>query len=98
MPELRKESGILRLLYFSLIAEKKNLLFVLELLNNTELSNIYLDIIGPVKDVQYWESCCKKIGRLQNPERVTYHGAIDPEKRIEVISKYHALILPTHGE
>jgi glycosyltransferase involved in cell wall biosynthesis len=95
---LVKASGELRLVYFSLIAEKKNLGFVLELLENPQLSAIQLDIYGPIKDQAYWELCLLKINDLSSPNRVTYHGRVNPEKSISEITKSHALILATHGE
>lgn len=93
-----KTSGELRLVYFSLIAEKKNLGFVLELLEDPRLLPVRLDIYGPIKDKTYWEKCQRKINTIKNPTRVTYHGEISPEKSISVIITSHALILPTQGE
>ena len=95
---LEKASGELRLVYFSLIAEKKNLGFVLELLENPQLSTLQLDIYGPIKDQAYWELCLLKINALSSPNRVIYHGRLNPEKSISEITKSHALILATHGE
>lgn len=95
---LLKASGELRLVYFSLIAEKKNLGFVLELLENPQLSTVQLDIYGPIKDQAYWELCLLKINALSSPNRVIYHGRLNPEKSISEITKSHVLILATHGE
>ncbi|HBK90021.1 MAG TPA: glycosyltransferase [Cyclobacteriaceae bacterium] len=96
--QLPKEEGSLRLLYFSLIAEKKNLLFTLELLNDPALKGMSLDIIGPIKDKYYWEKCLNYIGKMSNPERITYKGEIHPTQVEEVLPLYHALILSTQGE
>ena len=98
LPLLRKTSGELRLVYFSLIAEKKNLSFVLELLENPQLSAVHLDIYGPIKDQDYWELCQRKINSLSYSNQIIYHGEISPEKSISAITKSHALILPTQGE
>lgn len=95
---LMKEVGKLRLLYFSLIAEKKNLLFALELLNSSELQNVSLDIIGPIKDKYYWEKCLIYIRGMSNPERIGYKGEIHPNQVVEILPQYHALILSTQGE
>jgi glycosyltransferase involved in cell wall biosynthesis len=95
---LSKETGSLHLLYFSLIAEKKNLLFALELLNSPELQGASLDIIGPIKDKYYWEKCLNYIRGMNNSERIKYKGEIHPSQVEEILSGYHALILTTQGE
>lgn len=96
--ELVKREGQLNLVYFSLIAEKKNLLFTLELLNSPELYEVRLDIIGPVKDNYYWIKCLGYIAGMNNPDRISYKGDIRPEQVSGVLSNYHAMILTTHGE
>jgi len=93
-----KHSGQLRLVYFSLIAEKKNLLFFLELLLDPMLAHVELDIIGPVKDSHYWNLCLQRIRTLSNPERIQYKGEINPDKISVTLPFYHCLVLPTHGE
>lgn len=98
MNALQKQPGRLRLVYFSLITEKKNLYYILELLNTDELIHVELDIIGPVKDKLYWEKCLNLIQIMKNSERVIYRGEINPEKITENLPNYHALVLPTHGE
>lgn len=95
---LVKKAGQLRLLYFSLIAEKKNLLFALELLNQPELRNVSLDIIGPIKDNYYWEKCLNYIRGMNNLDRIKYHGEIRPDQVEAILPGYHALILTTQGE
>jgi glycosyltransferase involved in cell wall biosynthesis len=89
-----KIPGTLRLIYLSLIAEKKNLYFLLEVIRNTE--NIYLDIYGPVKDNEYWEKCLQLINNL--PGKVKYCGDIKPADVQETFSGYHASVLLTRGE
>ena len=95
---IKKEKGVLRLVYFSLITEKKNLLYFLELLNAQDLLHVELDIIGPVKDKPYWNRCEHAIRALPNPARVQYKGEINPERISEILPAYHGLVLPTHGE
>ncbi|HEV8512987.1 MAG TPA: glycosyltransferase [Cyclobacteriaceae bacterium] len=95
---IEKIPGVLKLVYFSLIAEKKNLSFILELLRLTDLNNIELNIIGPIKDKVYWQECLKVISNIPNSGRVIYHGEINPSGVEETISQYHVLVLPTHGE
>ncbi len=95
---LKKVPDKLSLVYFSLIAEKKNLLFILEILNKPDFSTIQLDIIGPIKDESYWDRCKDFISGMLNPERICYKGKIQPDDVPKVLPDYHALVLPTHGE
>ncbi len=90
----QKQNGKLKLIYLSLIAEKKNLLFLLEIIQHC--SDVSLDIYGPVKDNGYWEKCKSIIAQM--PGRVTYRGEVLPVKVQEVISEYDAAILLTKGE
>jgi glycosyltransferase involved in cell wall biosynthesis len=91
---IKKVPGSLKLVYLSLITEKKNLLFLLELIKNTD--NISLDIMGPVKDTLYWNQCYKLINEL--PDKFNYSGTITPLKVQDKFSEYHASILLTKGE
>lgn len=90
-----KEVNSLRLVYLSLITEKKNLLGLLKLLDSLELP-IALDIYGPVKDHNYWKECQPLIERLS--PRVQYKGEVQPQDVQSVISQYHAFALLTTGE
>lgn len=91
---LEKQQGTLNLIYLSLIAEKKNLLFLLQLIKSSE--NIRLDIYGPVKDTYYWGGCKKLLDDM--PDKVRYMGGIEPLKVQDTFSKYHASVLLTKGE
>jgi glycosyltransferase involved in cell wall biosynthesis len=96
--KIKKETNSLRLVYFSLIAKKKNLHFLLDVLNSPDLIKVEMDILGPVKDKSYWEVCLSAMQALSNPERVRYKGEINPDKINGILPRYHALALPTHGE
>lgn len=89
-----KKANQLKLVYLSLITEKKNLIFLLTLLK--DLQNISLDIYGPIKDMRYWDECKKII--KQNAQRVQYKGDVLPTDVQFVLSNYHAFILLTKGE
>ncbi len=90
-----KIPGELRLVFLSLIAEKKNLLQLIEVISKAQ-GNISLDIYGPVKDEQYWKTCQLEIEK--NPGKINYKGEVLPEKVQEIFSKYDASILLTKGE
>ena len=90
----QKETGKLHLVYLSLIAEKKNLLLVLQALKKCD--GITLDIYGFVKDATYWKECKKVISQM--PGVVEYKGEVIPEKVQETFERYDASILLTRGE
>ena len=91
---VEKVSGNLKLIYLSLITEKKNLLFLLKLIKAIE--NISLDIYGPVKDNAYWNECNKLINEMTH--KVKYHGDVLPLEVQNTFSRYHASVLLTKGE
>jgi glycosyltransferase involved in cell wall biosynthesis len=91
----KKDKGILRLVYLSLITEKKNLHLVLEALREIRTS-VSLDIWGPVKDSQYWASCQSLM--QSEIHKIAYRGAVEPHKVQALLQDYHALVLPTSGE
>lgn len=91
----KKTPGKLRLIYLSLIAEKKNLLQVIELINRSAI-HIALDIYGPVKDEAYWKKCEQAI--IKSKGKIKYMGDLQPEQVQETFSKYDASVLLTNGE
>ncbi len=91
---LEKQQGTLNLIYLSLIAEKKNLLFLLQLIKSSV--NIRLDIYGPVKDNYYFSECKKLLEDM--PDKARYLGGVEPLKVQDTFSKYHASVILTKGE
>lgn len=94
--EHSKQKGQLRLVFLSLITEKKNLMFLLELLDNHQDLKVSLDIIGPIKDHPYWEKCQPLIEK--NKARVKYVGPVAPKDVVKALLPYDCFILPTLGE
>jgi glycosyltransferase involved in cell wall biosynthesis len=90
-----KKEGALRLVHLSVISEKKNLLFTIELISSLE-GQISLDIYGPVKDKAYWEKCQAVIRNSKG--RIQYKGDVMPLVVQEVFSKYDAAVFFTKGE
>ena len=90
-----KTEGELRLVYLSLIAEKKNLLQLVQLIAGLK-ENILLDIYGPVKDAAYWRKCQEVLNSAAG--RINYKGDILPSKVQSTFSNYNASILLTKGE
>lgn len=90
-----KRSGELRLVYFSLIARKKNLKFIVELLQTPSFKKITLDIIGPIKDPDYW---IEILPLIKDSQVIRYVGDCAPAEVNTILSKYHLFVLPTQGE
>jgi glycosyltransferase involved in cell wall biosynthesis len=79
----------------SLIAEKKNLLQVIELVNKS-VAGITLDIYGPVKDEGYWKKCVQAIGN--DNTKIKYKGDLQPDEVQNTFINYDASVLLTKGE
>jgi glycosyltransferase involved in cell wall biosynthesis len=92
-----KQTEQLRLVYLSLITEKKNLLLLIRSVKKCA-ANILLDIYGPVKDTNYWEACKTEMKQAPDNIRFNYKGDILPNKVQETIQQYDAMILLTKGE
>jgi glycosyltransferase involved in cell wall biosynthesis len=93
---IQKNPGQLRLVFLSVISEKKNLHLAIKWLNNLGLP-ITFDIYGPIKDEKYWKQC-QQMFNANAVVNISYKGDIHPDKVQAVFSKYHALLLPTGGE
>ena len=92
-----KEAGTLRLVYLSLITEKKNLFFLLQSLQYCR-HTIQLDIWGPVVDRAYWQQCEQWIPRLPVQIQVQYKGTVVPQQVQSTLAQYDAMVLLTKGE
>lgn len=92
----QKQKGQLKLIYLSLISEKKNLHLLLQVILKSD-AGVTLDIYGPVKDNKYWnDNCVSLIDKLK--DRVNYKSDIQPLLVQDKLSEYDALALLTKGE
>lgn len=92
---INKNRNELRLVYLSLITEKKNLLQLINIVAGME-ENISLDIYGPVKDQAYWKTCLRIIN--DSGGKVKYKGDVQPDMVQETFARYHSSVLLTKGE
>lgn len=95
---ISKSKGItspLRLIFLSLLTEKKNLQFLLKLLPNISHIDFTLHIYGPIKDEAYWNDCLTTIATLPN---VQYCGEVPPTEVTQKMNEYDYFVLPTLGE
>lgn len=92
-----KLAGQLKMIYLSLITEKKGLYLALEALSRINRPVVF-DIYGPVKDTLYWECCLNLIEKLSRMHMIRYYGPVQPDNVLSTFSDYHVMVLPTMGE
>ena len=93
-----KENGKLKIVFLSRISRMKNLEVCIDILNGKYEGEITFDIYGVKEDVDYWNSCVKKIESLPSNVAVNYRGEVRPEEVISVFNKYDVFLFPTKGE
>jgi glycosyltransferase involved in cell wall biosynthesis len=94
-----KNPDILRAVFISRIAGKKNLEGTLKILLKLPPScRVDFDIYGPVEDPEYWAKCEAVIATMPSHIKVSYKGEINNEKVPDTLSAYHLSILLTFNE
>lgn len=92
-----KITGTLNCIFIARIVPIKNLLFLLQALQQVK-ENIYLTIIGPVENETYWAECKTSIQKLPKNIMVNYEGAVENIQLQKILQQQHLYILPTTGE
>lgn len=93
---IQKDKGELKLVFLSRLAEKKNLLFALELMQALpNEKGLTLDIYGPIEEQAYWKKCEKII---ESDARIQYKGVLAPHEIAKTLQQHHFYILPTQHE
>jgi glycosyltransferase involved in cell wall biosynthesis len=95
IPEKKEKE--LKLVYLSIITQKKNLLQLIAALHKVQ-HRISLDIYGPIKEASYWQLCQEKMIGLPANISIIYKADLQPYLVQSTIQQYHALALLTHGE
>jgi glycosyltransferase involved in cell wall biosynthesis len=92
-----KEAGSLNCIFIARIVPIKNLLFLLQVLQQVK-ATVSLNIVGPLENETYWQACLETIRSLPIHIKVNYLGA-KPQSELEgLIRQQHLFILPTTGE
>ncbi|MDC3171594.1 glycosyltransferase [Pelagibacteraceae bacterium] len=92
-----KSSEELKLVFFSRITPKKNLLYLIKLISSIKIL-ASLDIYGPVDDLKYWNLCLSTIRELKIEKKVKYMGPLDKKNIHNTLAKYDLFVFPTLGE
>jgi glycosyltransferase involved in cell wall biosynthesis len=96
-PRRAKPAGSIRLVFLSRISKKKNLDGAISALRGLS-GDIRFDIYGPIEDQPYWKACQNLISQLPANIAVAYRGEVHHAQVHELLSRYDALLFPTHGE
>lgn len=96
-PHCADESTPLKIVFLSRIEAKKNLLFALETLAKVT-APVALDIVGPVGDQAYWETCREAMTRLPDWVHARYLGPVDPGQVVATLAQYELFLFPTRAE
>lgn len=93
----KKQTEILKLVYYGLIVHKKGLLPLIQTIKSLNLS-ISLDIYGSIKDHTYWGTCLHEINTNNTQAKFNYLGHANPSESQTILAKYDAFVLLTKGE
>lgn len=96
MPQ--KPGGELKLVYISRIHPKKNLDFILQILNRPLRGQVQLDVYGEADDEKYDRQCRTLAAQLPANVQVHFKGPVSHKKVFETLYQYHLFVLPTLGE
>jgi glycosyltransferase involved in cell wall biosynthesis len=94
-----KERMQLKITTISLIAEKKNHKFAIQLFSKISQNlKIFYTIYGPIKDEAYWQSCQEMMCNVPGNIHIEYCGMLAPEDVERALAQHHFFLLPTQGE
>jgi glycosyltransferase involved in cell wall biosynthesis len=94
---LNKSIGKIHLLTHALISPMKNHLLILQSLLLCK-GDVTYDIVGAIKDNDYWSKCLKIIECLPSNISVQYHGEQSPKAIEHFIRNTHLLVMPSESE
>lgn len=93
----KKEAGSLKLLSIAILSPMKNILLILQALQQVK-ATIQYDIYGPVKDENYRDECLLQIKTLPKNVSVFIHKGIEPHEVRNVLKEADVFILPSKSE
>jgi|GEM_PF-3032489 len=92
-----KQKRELRLVYYSSITGRKNLILLLRSLARLNFP-VSLDIYGPATERNYWDKCERLIDEMPRNVTVLYYGSTTYENFAKEAHRYHFMILLSRGE
>lgn len=92
-----RKPGPLRIIFLSRITPKKNLNFLLRVLQKINFP-IELSIYGPIDNLSYWKACLYSIDQLPSNIKILIGDPV-PQKQVKsILQKHDVFVLPTLGE
>lgn len=92
-----KEKGSLRIIFLSRIHKSKNLFYAINCAKKLS-GNIIFDIYGPKEHGNYWSECENAIKTAPDNVKISYCGAVDPDKSKITFGQYDCFLFPTVSE
>ncbi len=94
----QKAAASLRLCIVGRIHPIKNIRKALQALAHVSGSDVQVDVIGPLEDRNYYETCEAVVAGLPSGIRVVFHGALPQHEIIPILQKADFFYLLTQGE
>lgn len=94
---ISKTAGVANLVFISRIQAKKNLLFLLQCLQQVS-GLVTLNVYGSFENAAYQQQCKDLAATLPAGIVVLWHGPINHNEVLSVLSQNHFFVLPTFGE
>jgi glycosyltransferase involved in cell wall biosynthesis len=92
-----RKPGPLRIIFLSRITPKKNLNFLLRVLQKINFP-VELSIYGPIDNLSYWKACLYSIDQLPSNIKILIGDPV-PQKQVKsILQKHDVFVLPTLGE
>lgn len=92
-----RKPGPLRIIFLSRITPKKNLNFLIRVLQKINFP-IELSIYGPIDNLSYWKACLYSIDQLPSNIKILIGDPV-PQKQVKsILQKHDVFVLPTLGE
>ncbi|HEY4109844.1 glycosyltransferase family 4 protein [Puia sp.] len=95
---IAKEPGSLKIIFIARIVAIKNLLFLLNAMEQVTNATLELTIIGPVEEKAYWSECERKMAAMPANTTVRYLGPKRNDELMPILQQHHLFALPTTGE
>lgn len=92
-----RSPGPLNIVFLSRISPKKNLDYLLRALARVR-TPVQLTIIGPLRELDYWEQCRAIMAKLPPLVNAEYGGEVWPTEVVNTFARYDLFAFPTRGE
>lgn len=99
LPVRSKQPGELKLIYLGRISRVKNLLYCLQILQQSNpAARITLDVFGLHDDDAYLAECNREIDKMPPHVTVNLKGGLPAKDILEVLKNYHSFFMLTMNE